>query len=83
MGYVSIIRRILLLESALKRANEYSYRHEDTDIDFEIIDKIDLLKSQLKKWYESSVDKKERRARRNQLKLACRLLNTDFYQLMR
>ena len=80
MNYVQLIRRIATLQSAQIRAMHYADRHPETDIDFEIADKIDYLKKSIKDWYTD--DRPTRRRRSKQVRLACRLLRVDYHSMM-
>jgi predicted ATPase len=85
MGYVKIIKRIIALEEGYKRASDYADRHEETSIDFDISDKISELKNALKQWigYDCHDKSRQFHQRRRQVKLACRLLDTDYYEIIR
>ena len=81
MNYVHLVRRISALRSAQIRALHYADRHPETDIDFEIADKIDYLKKSIKDWYTD--DRPTRRRRSKQVRLACKLLRVDYHNIMR
>ena len=80
MNYVNLARRIAALQSAQIRAIHYADRHPETDIDFEIADKIGALKNTIKDWYTD--DRPTRRRRSKQVRLACRLLRVDYHSMM-
>lgn len=85
MEYIKIIRRIVYLQSGYIRACELAnklYPEQDINLDFQIYDKLQLLKQQLRGWIYEPETHENIRCRRNQVKLACRYLNVDFYTLL-
>lgn len=85
MKYVHTIRRITALDKAIRKApNTEKY----DDILDALFDKRDMLVSHLKQYIRcpDRTDYELRKAyyyRRKQLQLACKLLNVDYYRVMR
>ena len=80
MNYAHLVRRLSAIRRAQLRELHYADRHPETDIDFEIADKINYLKKSIKDWYTD--DRPTRRRRSKQVRLACRLLRVDYHSMM-
>lgn len=81
MNYVSVLKRINTLINALTRAYAYGRRHPETNIDFDIEDKIAELREMLCSWINED-DAFAKRLRRKQIRTACKLLKFDVYEIL-
>lgn len=81
MNYVNVIRRIDLLNKAFDRTPDDD-RHET--IMEAIWDKRKTLVGSLKAYLDEDapVGSEKRKAKRQQLKTACRLLNVEYHSVM-
>lgn len=83
MKYVNIIRRINKIDTAISAAPTHDKYDDIVDA---LFNKRDMLVTQLKR-YKNCPDKtnqelrKEYYGRRKQLRLACKLLNVDYFRI--
>lgn len=85
MKYINIIRRITLINKAIDRVPD---AEAYDNIANRLFDKKDILVKSLKDYIKclDMTDKEQRRTsavKRRQLKLACRLLNSDYYSIIK
>jgi len=83
MNYVNITKRIIVLLNAYSRAISYDNKHSNSSISDAFEDKIYLLQQQVLTWIKDSHRVHVRSMRRQQVKLACKLLHCDYYRIYR